>query len=363
MTSERSGVAAYTAAVSDVSDICVIGGGIIGMSVARDLALTGRSVTLLERDVPGRQASWAGAGMLPPAAPFRDAAFSDLIARSHALWPDLSAALHEETGLDNGFRRCGGLERAASESQRSKHAAAWQRAGARVRLVDGGELAAEHPAVDPAGCWYYLPDHWQVRNPRHLKALEIACRTAGVDIRSGQTAHAIHEKPRSAIVRTPADRFEAGHVVVAAGAWSQPLLAGLEPSADRGVYPVRGQMLLLRTDVRLRTIVQDGPRYLVPRFDGRLLVGATVEDVGFTTQTTASGLADLLGHAVRLCPALESAEVLSHWAGLRPQCDAGPRLGPVSERVVAACGHFRDGLCLSPVTAAIVRDTVETSRS
>ena len=339
-----------------ISDVCVVGGGIIGMTIARQLALAGRSVCLVERDRPGRQASWAGAGMLPPAAPFRDAEFSQLLSESHALWPDLSAALREETGLDNGFRRCGGLERAASEYDRSEQVAAWLRAEARVDLIDEAERTEQYPMLAADGSWYRLPDHWQVRNPRHLKALERSCRDLRVHFACGQTAREIDTDRTSAFVQTETDSFEADQIVVAAGSWSQPLLKPFV--ADRFVYPVRGQMLLLRSDVALPSIVQDGARYLVPRFDGRLLVGATVEDVGFDTQTTAAGLVDLLGHAVRLCPALAEAEVVQHWAGLRPQCRTGPLIGRVADRVVAACGHFRDGLCLAPITAKRICETL-----
>ena len=330
-------------------EIAVVGGGIIGLTIARELVMRGRRVTLLERDRPGRQASWAGAGMLPPAAPGRPPEFSRLLADSHALWPDLSAALREQTGLDNGFRRCGGYEYAVDDPTRDRELAAWRSCGVTATPV------ATPDGLAP-GSWYELPRHWQVRNPRHLKALEVSCRQLGVDIRSHQQVRTVSDGPAATVV-TDDGMLTAETVIVAAGAWSPSLLAPFGVGGQ--MQPMRGQMLLLETDVALTRIVQHGVRYLVPRFDRRVLVGATVEEAGFDASTTLAGLTDLMGHAARLCPALATARIERHWAGLRPHSPDGPLIARVSDRVIAACGHFRDGLCLSPVTAVRVRELLD----
>ena len=346
------------------SDVCVIGGGIIGLTIALGAADAGLSVRLLERGQPGRKASWAGAGMLPPAAPACSRDFSEMIRASHDLWPDLSAMLHERTGLDNGFRRCGGFELASDEATRTAEMAAWAERGVAARPLDADELAARCPAITAdAGRWYELPEHWQVRNPRHLRALEVACRAAGVDIVSHSPVRSVRDRQRHVDIATEAATLSAGVAVVAAGAWSETLLHPLrpgEPNRD-AVYPVRGQIALLQTDVRLPGIVQHGTRYLVPRLDGRVLVGATVEEVGFDERTTVEAQAELLADAVRLVPALARAEPIRQWAGLRPQRLAGPLIGPVRPRVYAACGHFRDGLCLSPLTGQLIVDAILAS--
>ena len=346
----------YHPAVTECRELCIIGGGIIGQTIALRAAMRGHQVTLLERDRPGRHASWAGAGMLPPAAPFRDAAFSELIAASHDLWPDLSAELRERTGLDNGFRRCGGLERCPDEITRDKHIAAWRAAGAPVVALSPDDVRGRCSQLAATGSWFELPTHWQVRNPRHLKALEVACRQLGVEIRSGEAIRTITEGP-TVRFETESERYEAARVVIAAGAWSTPLLTSL--GISQRVRPIRGQIVLLATDIRLPHIVQDELRYLVPRFDGRLLVGATVEDVGFNAETTVSGTSDLIATAVRLLPALSDARIEHQWAGLRPHCESGPLIGPIGRGVYAATGHYRDGLCLSPITAERVVAAIE----
>lgn len=316
--------------------------------------------------------------MLPPAAPFRDAAFSQLLQASHDLWPDLSATLRETTGIDNGFRRCGGLEIATCEDDADHAAAAWAAAGARVERLDSLEIAqlCDVPGGGlPATAGFLLPDHWQIRNPRHLQALERDCRRLGVELVADCPVHRVVDGPRGARVVAADGETACSHVVVAAGAWSDALLRPWLPPET--ITPVRGQMLLLRSDIPLRHIVQiewrptqrasaaalGGIRYLVPRGDGHILVGATVEATGFDARTTAAGQADLLDAAVRLLPPLANAELVAQWAGLRPQSTGGPFIGPLpgADRIVAATGHFRDGLCLSAMTAVRVGEVITAS--
>ena len=344
------------------SDVLICGGGVIGLTCAYELAKAGRGVVVLDRGEPARQASWAGAGMLPPAAPSQSAEYSRMMRDSHDLWPGLSAELRERTGLDNGFRECGAVAVHADDAARDAAVLAWRECGADCRPLDTVALReVELHADEQAGSWLHVPQAWQVRNPRHLKALLVAVRDLGVQVVAGDPAEwLIRDGDRVIGAKSPMEEYYAAETVVACGAWSTPLLAGLteEPLAVR---PVRGQIVLLNSPVPLRGIVEEGPRYLVPRGDGRVLVGSTVENAGFDARPTAEGLRGLLELAERLCPALREAHVERHWAGLRPASVSGrPLVGRVEgvNGLLAATGHFRDGLNLSPLTGRLIAEAV-----
>jgi glycine oxidase len=207
---------------------------------------------------------------------------------------------------------------------------------------------------------YHIPATAQVRNPRHLKALIAACTRQGVDIRPG-TEVVDFDQSQSAIrgVRTrDGAHLSAAKTVVAAGAWSGPLLSRI--GVDLPVHPVRGQMLLLRPESPvLERILHWDKQYLVPRIDGRVLVGSTQEEVGFDRSTTKTGINALRATAIRLCPALDTADVERTWAGLRPASrDGKPYMGPVPGQrgLYVATGHFRSGLQLSPATGQVMKE-------
>ncbi len=208
---------------------------------------------------------------------------------------------------------------------------------------------------------YYLPEMAQVRNPRHLKALQAACAARGVSLRPGC---AVHRFVRSGnhidSVDTQQGRLTAGRYLLATGAWSEALLAplGWRP----GIRPIRGQIALLNTStVGVRPLLLCGKRYVVPRGDGRVLVGSTEEDAGFEARTTSAAIAELLQFAASLAPNLASAAVERCWAGLRPGSpDGKPFLGPVPgvENLFVAAGHFRAGIQLSPGTALVMKQVL-----
>lgn len=342
-------------------DVVVIGAGVIGLNVAYELAGRGRRVTLLDAQQPGREASWAGAGILPPGCPGDPRhPLAVLTAASHELWFQLSAELRETTGVDNGFRRCGGIGAAASDSDAAALAAevnGWKTAHVRVEVLSADDLAACEPSLRRQSGAYRLPDVCQVRNPRHLKALEIGCARRGVVVRSGQPVVEFeHRGDRVSALLTPTDRFEGDQFLVAAGPWSQQLLAQSNCRLD--IEPVRGQIVLLSSPrPLLQHVIECGPRYLVPRPDGRVLVGSTEETVGFDKQNTAQAMGDLLTFAQTLAPALAEARFERAWAGLRPHARRGlPYLGrhPDIENLFIAAGHFRSGLTLSPITARLM---------
>lgn len=346
------------------SDVVVVGGGVIGLSIAYVLSKEGVRVTLVDRASFGQEASWAGAGIIAPGsenAPCSpSAALRSLSDRLHEEW---SRTLRDETGLDNGYRRCGGVDVARNDEEDHElrsSAGRWRAEGIAFERLLPHDFARVEPALSPElVSAYYLPDRAQIRNPRHLRALEIACSQRGVTLRPGCPALGFEVRAdRVLSVHTPEGGLPCDQVVVAAGAWTESLLSGLGPRIL--TPPVRGQIVLLRTGQKpLRRIVEHGTRYLVPRDDGRLLVGSTEESAGFEVRTTAEGVLGLIQAAIALCPSLADAEFERAWSGLRPgSLDHRPYLGPMPgyRNLFVASGHKRAGLQLSPGSAVILAD-------
>lgn len=354
-----------------VPDVVVIGGGVVGLSIAWELAAQGRSVRVFDRGQLGQEASWAGAGMLPPgpAAP----SLAELLATtdpnlwetnlrgaSAQLWEGWSQGLAGESELDFGYRRCGALHIALPGELEAHHEAfaRWQAEGVQVERVVIPDLRRRWPDLHPElSDGYYLPDQAQVRNPRLLRALETACRRRGVELCPGMEVTGFQRKNGSIIAaETAQGPAPASKFVIAAGAWSGPLLRALD--IDYPVEPIRGQIVLLDTHTPpLTTIVESGQRYIVPRGDGRILIGSTMENVGFDKRNTVDGVAGLLDFATRLFPALSSARLERSWAGLRPRAGTGVPLiqqHPEFAQLIIATGHFRNGLQMSPITAKLV---------
>ncbi len=348
-------------------DCLIIGGGVVGLSLAYELARRGRSVRVVDRGPPGRESSWAGAGIFPPAPPRPDAAPLDqLSALSLRLHADWAVRLRDETEIDNGYQRCGGLYLADTEPliwELRDTAAKWRSDGVTVEdlwpemvreiepffaaAVERGRLRA---AV-------LLPDEAQLRNPWHLKALVAACEARGVEISSGMEVEEFEiVGGRMQSVRTRHGQLAAEQFCICSGAWSGLLLARAE--VPIAVKPIRGQIVLLKLPEQvLRRVVYVGPHYLVPRDDGRILIGSTLEDVGFDRRTTASTVRELLDFALGWSPLLESADVERCWAGLRPASGDGlPYIGrlPGVDNAFVGAGHYRSGLLQAPGTAVLL---------
>lgn len=349
------------------ADVVIVGGGVIGLSIAYALAREGVAATVLDRGELGREASWAGAGLIPPASERPPAnPLETLRSWSARLYPEWSEALREETGIDNGYRCTGGVDVAATaDEEHALRALAgrWRNEGIVYERLAPGDFSRVEPALSPAlRTAYFLPDRAQIRNPRHLRALIAAAAARGAVLRPGQAVVGFdHARGTVTAVRTADERIACGTVVVAAGAWSAGLLQPLGIAAP--TPPVKGQIVLLRTGAHpLRRIVEHGKHYLVPRDDGLVLVGATEEEAGFDTRTTSAAVRDLLDVAIGLCPCLAEAEVERAWAGLRPgSVDTRPYIGPAPElrNVIVATGHKRAGLQLSPATALAVVDLIQ----
>lgn len=346
--------------MSPHADVLIVGGGVIGLTTAYFLAREGMNVEVLDKGALGMEASWAGAGIIPPGNPEHAASgYDQLRATSSRMYPDLSAQLRETTGIDNGYRVNGGIDFLDPDDDET--VALWQAEGVQYHPFDEKRLSTLEAAVVPRPAAYFLPEMAQVRNPRHLRALEAACRFSKVALRPETPVQRL-EWNGSTIVGVRLSTGEsrtAKHYLVAAGAWAETLL---EPLGLRsGIVPVLGQIVLLKTKPGMleRTLLV-GKNYLVPRDDGHILIGATEEpEAGFQKRNTAEAVADLIAFARSLIPDLAGAEVVKCWAGLRPASGDGlPSIGRCGDfrNLYLAGGHYRGGIQLSPATALVMTE-------
>ncbi len=345
-----------------MSDVVIIGGGAIGMLSARALALRGARVTLLERGQLGAQSSWAGGGILSALVPWQTvAAVNRLILWGHHYYPVLADELKAETAVDVQWCQSGMVVTTSN----TEAACAWSaKAGLRAEVLSPDQLVKLLPGVTieekmPAAVC--LPEVAQIRNPRLIKALELSLRGLGVEIQEAcQVGEIVTRGQQVVAVKTAHNTLVTDHVILAAGAWSAQLLPEL---ARKQVQPMRGEMLLYKAQPRLlsRIVVADGG-YLIPRQDGHILCGSTVEAVGFDCTTTQAALTQLSACAQSLLPSLEETSIVGHWAGLRPGSHGGvPVISRSSEyhNLYVNCGHFRNGIAMAPASAQIVTDLVE----
>jgi glycine oxidase len=356
------------------ADVAVIGGGVIGCAVARELARRGRSVVVVERDSPGRRATWAAAGMLSPLGEAGTGGpLLELADESLQRYAAFAHALREESGIDIEYRTNGKLHVALEDGEATLRSLAAVPAAARfdVRLLGGDEARALEPALSErvTAALLVARDH-RVNNRLLVQALLASATAAGAALRTANpVASIVARHDRAAGVRLASgETVETEHVVVAAGAWSGHL-EGLPRVVP--VRPVKGQMFAV--DARPRTGDRPGAAlverviyadrcYIIPRDDGRVLVGATVEDVGFRKGATPRGVGGLMTAAAAVVPALLDLPLVETWAGFRPGTPDGlPIIGadPSMQGLYYATGHFRNGILLAPVTADIIADLVE----
>lgn len=333
-------------------DFIVVGGGVVGLATAVELATRGASVRLIERGGLARESTWAGGGILSPLLPWQyGSALNALSEYSRGLFADWCARLAALSGVDPQYRRDGMLVLPDFDQDA---ALAWcARSGWRAhacRASDVLPVAGDRPAL-------WLPDVAQARNPRLARALIGAARALGVELRAHTEVVGVDVvTTRVRRLLTGAGRMSAQAYVVAAGAWSGRL-PGLAVLQGR-VEPVRGQMLLYHLPPgTLRCIVYRDGRYLVPRADGHILAGSTLERVGFDTSTTPEARATLHAFAAAILPELAPFQPLRHWSGLRPgSLDNVPLIGrhPEVENLYVNTGHFRYGLTLAPGSARLL---------
>lgn len=343
-------------------DILIVGGGAVGLTTAWSLAGQGVSVTVVDRQQVGREASWAGAGMLPPGnLQHASTAEARLRSYSHQLWETLAEELKARTGIDNGYRRCGSVEICPPDQGKAfaSQQSAWRAEGINVEQLDRAGLEHHVPSLAKSfSSGVFLSEFGQVRNPRHLKALAAACRQMGVDIIEDQEQLSLTRHGRQVRAATPDRQFGCDRICVCAGSWTPKVLQPLAISLP--VKPVRGQMAQLRVaQLPFSCVIEQGRRYIVPRADGLILVGSTEEHVGFEKRNTSECVAGLLKFAESLVPELGTAEMVRCWAGLRPGSpDELPFLGavPQVDNLFVGAGHFRSGLQMSPGTGAVLAD-------
>ncbi len=346
-----------------MSEILIIGGGIIGLSIARSLRKLGvKKITILERGKLGEEASFAAAGMLAVQAETnKNDAFFNFCNESRNLFPKFADELLAETGIDVELETSGTLCLSFSETdsielnKRFK----WQSAiGLKIEKLTSTEIRKMEPFVSPNVFeGLFFENDWQVENRKLLAALKHFAENNNIEVFENEEVIAVlNEKNRVTGVETKNQNFFADKVIFATGAWTSFIkTVGFKLPE---VKPIRGQMMSLKTAKRLFTRVICSPRgYIVPRRDGRILAGATVEDVGFDKNTTLEGFEFVFGNTIEIAPSLANLGITEKWSGLRPFfADGLPLLGKVPniENLLIATAHFRNGILLAPKTAEII---------
>ncbi len=325
-----------------MSDCLIIGGGAIGMMSARTLALAGMNVTLIDQRECARESSWAGGGIISPLYPWQyDDLTNQLSFESQAVYQDLCTQLREDTGIDPQYRKTGLL---MMDEYDSPQAQAWMaKRDITYQLCDKGALFA-HVA--------------QVRNPRLLQALQADIKAKGVRIIENLKVNNVLTKDENVLgVNTENGNYYAEHVVVCAGAWSSQVL-----NLTQAIFPIKGQMIVLKAPINtLEHIILDQGKYIIPRADGRILIGSSMEDVGFDKSIDEQTKYSLRDFALGHLPSLATAEIEHHWSGFRPANKSGT---PMIERhqdyknLFINTGHFRNGLNMAPASADKIKGLI-----
>ncbi len=343
------------------TDVLIVGGGIIGLAIGYESARAGLSVRLFEKGEPGCEASSASAGMLGAQLDTeRDDPNFRLDLASRHLYPAFIRRVTEQGGIDPDYRTAGSLviARTPDDQRRLDRCMAFQQGqGLRAERLDGAGLRRMEPAItsDASGA-IFLPDDGSVDGARLTRGLRLAAERAGVVVQPGsEVGRLLTRGGRTVGVEAAGVIFEAGAVVIAAGAWSGAIGGdGLQPPAT---HPVRGQIVCRAAPSPLlrHTLIGSG-FYVVPRSDGRHLIGSTMERVGFDRRVTDEAVASLNASATSLAPCLADAPQQASWAGLRPSTDDGlPAIGPGPiPGLYYACGHLRHGILQAPITARIM---------
>ncbi len=349
-------------------DVVVLGGGVIGLAVARELRRAGVArLAVVDRGILGSGASSAAAGMLAPDAETDELdGFYKFCRESLEMYPRFAEELLDETGVDIELDRSGTLYAAftAADSDEVRHRLETHaRNGLNVVYLTAEETRKAEPFISPdVRESIFFPDDWQVESRKVLAALRRFAELNSIHVfENTEVLRLVSEGGRVTGVETTSGRIAAGTTVLATGAWASLIKIDDTPMPFM-VEPIRGQIISYKTAKRLFERVIYSPRgYLVPRADGRILIGATSEDAGFDASVTDAGTAYLKDVGFEIVPSLSGLEISDAWAGLRPLASGGhPIIGllPETKGIVVAAGHYRNGILLSPLTGRIVADLI-----
>lgn len=343
------------------ADCIVVGGGIIGLFVARKLHQSGKSVILVEKGRVGQESSWAGGGILASLSPWCESEIIfKLLQDSQKIYPGLLAEIEAHSGIPVEWTTSGMLILSLSAAEQSLVLRWAKQKAQKIEVILGTDLPktfslSRAEEKKPA---LFLKDVMQIRNPTLLKALRVDLLRRGVKILEHERVTGFQlEKNRCLGVVTTQNTYSSGCTLVTAGAWTDMLLASV--GLTLSIFPVRGQMLLFKSSQKLfHPIVVENGFYLIPRQDGHILAGSTVESVGFYKQVTEGAYQLLSENAYRLVPILKhKAKIVAQWTGLRPACRAGaPFIGvcPGVDGLLIGAGHFRNGIAMAPATAELL---------
>lgn len=349
-------------------DVAIVGAGLVGGSIAFELARAGLRVGLFDSQEPGREASWAGAGILSPAP--ESSAMIPLVPLGKASlerYPEFVQMVEEASGLNAGYRAKGTLQAIFSAEAREELStviALHHGIGLKAEPLSAKDARALEPALsEDLEAAVLRPDEASVDNRALTASVLEAARRSGAELFAGNGAKGIwRDAGRCAGLQLKTEKVESRWTVIAAGCFSSSI-EGVAPYAP--VRPAKGQMAAMRAPgLQIERVLWSEKIYLVPRNDGRILAGATVEYAGFDKALTAGGIQSILAAAIELAPSLAQARVEETWAGLRPDSpDHLPILGPTDvEGLLMATGHFRLGITLTPITAQLIRDWIVEQR-
>jgi glycine oxidase len=341
-------------------DCIIVGGGVIGLLTARQLFLEGVDVLLLEKGQLGGESSWAGGGIISPLYPWRyDDAVNVLAERSKNIYPVLVEQLFEQSGQDCELIHSGLFTVTDDQQEIVDWARKWSVDASFIDDVDSVHAIEDKVGkIVNQGIW--MPDVMQVRNPKFVSALKASCEFLSIPYREHEVVEEIViDNNKVCGVRTRQQTISAEKVIIASGAWSAQFSA-TESSVD--VVPVKGQMIMYRgkPDLVKRIVLSEG-HYIIPRKDGRILAGSTLEKIGFDKTISADALAELHQAATELIPLLADLEVERQWAGLRPGTEKGiPYICQHDEveNLYVHAGHFRNGIVLGAASAELMTDII-----
>ncbi len=354
--------------------VLVIGGGIVGLTIAREIVRRKQTeVVLVEKGKLGRESSFAAAGMLAPQAEAdKNDEFFKLCSLARDFYSDFADDIESETGIDIELDRSGTLYTAFAEEDEKELANRyhWQtEAGLEVEKLSARETHRLEPFVSPDSIGsLYFPNDWQVENRKLLKALIKTSAQTGIAVREDTNVSSLAAKNGSiaGVVTEDGTTIYGDIVILATGAWTSLIEVSQRPSALIDIRPVRGQMIGYKTAKRLISrVIYSRRGYVVPRKDGRILSGATTEDAGFEDIVTATGIENLKRTATEIVPSLSNLNIDESWSGLRPcSADKLPLLGAIDgiENLYLATGHYRNGILLAPFTASFLAESILENR-